>query len=310
MRIVKISGGLGNQMFQYAFARSMQTRTGEDVLLDVSLYESFSVHNGFELNTLFNCNLKFADAREVDSIASRQNTFVSRLRRKYFRKKTHYLDRKGGYQPELFDKSTSNGLRDCYYEGYWQTEKYFIDVADDIKKDFVFKKNLSEKSEQLKDLIDQNTVSVHVRHGDYANLPNFNSICTESYYKNAFNYLFEHRTINKVLVFSNDITWCKEKLPGIVKEAKKNALNTPEFIFVDWNTGLDSWQDMALMSYCRCNIISNSTFSWWGAWLNNNSEKMVIAPEIWAYPRKNGYYQFSYDNVIPDSWKKVGITEK
>lgn len=305
MKIVKISGGLGNQMFQYAFARSMQEKTGEAVLIDTTLYDSFSVHNGFELDLLFTCILKKATVQEIDSLASRQNNLLSRFRRKYFRKMTHYLDTKGGYQPELLETISPSGSTNCYYEGYWQTEKYFQEIADVIRKDFSFKKNLSEKSTKLFSRIDENTASVHIRHGDYANLPNFNSICTENYYKNAFKYLFEHRTINKVVVFSNDITWCKEKLPELIKNSKKYESVLPEIIFVDWNTGADSWQDMALMSYCGCNIISNSTFSWWGAWLNNNTDKIVLAPEIWARPRTKGFYKYNYNYVLPNSWIKV-----
>ncbi len=117
------------------------------------------------------------------------------------------------------------------------------------------------------------TVSIHIRRGDYVQHPFFKDICTISYYKNAIKYIRNNAEIDLFCIFSNDIQWVKNNF--------SEELTDIETVFVDWNKGNDSFRDMQLMSVCNHNIIANSSFSWWGAWLNNNKDKIVVAPYKW-----------------------------
>lgn len=305
MKIVKIHGGLGNQMFQYAFARSLEAH-GQDVLLDISLYDKKIIrgginycHNGFELDRVFNVTYTIAKKSTVKKIATLPDNLLSRIRRKYFTKKTHYIDKVFKYTPELFDNQ-----KDLYVEGYWQSEKYFAQITDSIRKELTFKLPLSSPSLELlkKSSHNENTkvdASIHIRRGDYLN-GKTHAVCTEVYYNNAIVYALKKSEISRFLVFSNDIEWCKTQL---------DFHDTP-VIFVDWNTGCDSWQDMAIMSQCPVNIIANSTFSWWAAWLNTCPNKQIIAPAIWNLRElgyKDSYYTFDYSDIVPKSWDRLQI---
>lgn len=305
MKIVKIQGGLGNQMFQYAFARSLEAH-GHTVFLDTSLYNKMIIrgginycHNGFELAQLFNVKFNIAEISTVKRIATRPNNLLNRVKRKYFTKKTHYIDKTFKYTPEIFSNQEN-----IYLEGYWQSEKYFEAIADSIRKEFTFKLPLSKRSLQL---LEENPVngnpkldaSIHIRRGDYLN-GKTHAVCTEKYYNNAIQHAVKNSTISRFLVFSNDIEWCKTEL---------NFQDIP-VIFVDWNTGTDSWQDMALMCQCQVNIIANSSFSWWAAWLNSNKNKQVIAPAIWnrrELDYNDPYYKFDYSDIVPKSWERIQI---
>lgn len=158
--------------------------------------------------------------------------------------------------------------RYCYYHGYWCNERYFCDIKDKVFESFKFPK-LDKKNSGIADkIMNTDSVSIHVRRGDYLKVQNsmFQGICTKQYYEKAIEVI--HGKIEKPVfyVFSDDIYWCKEKFTH------------DNFEFIDWNKGLNSFRDMQLMSLCKNNIIANSTFSWWGAWLNSNPKKIVCAP--------------------------------
>ncbi len=301
MKIVKIQGGLGNQMFQYAFAKSLE-QYGHDTYLDTSLYNNQITrgginytHNGFELEHLFNIEYRVATHSQITKLATLPTNIITRIKRKYLTKKTHYIDKLFKYTSQVLSNT-----EDTYLEGYWQSEKYFLPIQDSIKKDFVFKQNLSPKSKEVAgNNKDKHTVSIHVRRGDYLN-SGIHDVCTKEYYNNAIAHCAKNEKIDEFLIFSNDIEWAKENL---------NFNKTP-FIFVDWNTGENSWQDMYLMSTCPINIIANSSFSWWAAWLNSNKNKRVIAPSIWnrrEIDYKDSYYTFDYSDVVPNSWERISI---
>lgn len=135
------------------------------------------------------------------------------------------------------------------------------------------------------------SVSLHIRRGDYLTAENsiFQNICTPTYYKNAVSYMNSNVVNPYYFIFSNDIEWCK------------NNLNLDNITFVDWNIGVNSYKDMQLMSLCKHNIIANSSFSWWGAWLNNNPNKVVCVPKRW-YNNKATVY-----GECPDSWVRIEI---
>ena len=288
MKIVKIKSGLGNQMFQYAFAKACQKRSGETVLLDLSNYKTEHLHNGYELSRLFNIDLPVASRSECDKIATIPDNFLRRIRRKFFTKKTHLIENEN-----IFDKRFFNCDGNFYFEGYWQNEDYFSPLLiEEIRSIFAFKPQLDEKNIQLMQKLDANSASIHVRRGDYLLKENQNlNLCTIEYYKKALKSLFEQKNISNLLFFSDDIAWCKENF---------TSLPVP-VTFVDWNTGENSWQDMALMAKCGSNIIANSSFSWWGAYLNPNPEKIVIAPAFWN--SKN----IQTEKKLPENWQALKI---
>lgn len=290
LRIVKIIGGIGNQMFQYAFAKELEKREQSSVLLDLSSFSKYHLHNGYDLERAFGIVPKAATIKDIKRLATIPTNVFSRLRRKYFTKKTHFIDKYFGYYPEVFEKKG-----DFYYDGYWQSEKYFSSIKKEIPEIFSFKE-ISEKNKETIAKAKTPTLSIHVRRGDYLLSENLN-ICGKNYYNSAILQALKDTDAKTIFVFSDDLLWCKENL-----DFKIDAQ------FIDYNTGYESWQDMALMSLCNHNIISNSSFSWWAAYLNTHKEKKIYAPSIWnmrQVKNTDPYYSFNFDDIIPASWIKV-----
>lgn len=291
MKVVNVLGGLGNQMFQYALAVALKQRFPEsDVKIDPSGFRGYLLHNGYELKRIFNVEIPEASAADQTKLFyPLRNYRMWQVGRRFLpkRKSTVYENEDMAFMPSVLSDDASK-----YYLGYWQTEKYFADCRDAILKAFEFpplepgSKNY-EVSEQLKG---KNVVSVHVRRGDYLTLSNTQNICNLDYYKKAISQILQKTTPDAYLVFSDGIDWCKENL--------SDSFGDVPVIFVDWNKGEDSFRDMQLMSLCSHNIIANSSFSWWGAWLNNNPDKIVIAPSRWM--NSGGWV-----DIIPDSWEIV-----
>ena len=180
----------------------------------------------------------------------------------------------------------------AYLMGYWQSEKYFQFIEAIIRADFVFKQAMSNSNQLIANQIEQsNAVSLHVRRGDYANNPltaATHGLCSMDYYMQAIQHIGECVYEPNFFIFSDDIVWVKENL----------KINFPCF-YVDGNYGEESYNDMRLMSLCKHHIIANSSFSWWGAWLNQYAGKIVIAPNKW----------FAHDtdvkDLLPESWVKL-----
>lgn len=274
MKIVKFTGGLGNQMFQGAFSYVLM-KHNQIVKADIDLYKTRVFrggvdlnHGGYELERLFNINFPIATDSECEKLGTRADTFFHRVSRKFFTKKTHHIEYSSEYHPELLDDKT-----DSYLEGYWQNPKYYENYKDEIQKLFTFKLPLNQKSQALAKEIqsEANTVAVHVRRGDYLNHPTL-FVCGKKYFENALRRTFETvPNVSHFIIFSDDIPWCKENLDF------QNVKAT----FVDWNKERESWQDMALLSFCNHAIIPNSSFSWWGAFLNCNPNKKILVPNMW-----------------------------
>jgi len=272
MKIVWIHGGLGNQMFQYAFYCYLKANYS-DVKLDITKYEHDKCHHGFELEKVFNIKADLATLGEIELLKNSNKTFVQEKQYNY-------------------DKKILNLKGDRYYKGLWQTEKYFKSITAKIRKEFEFKEPLLGKNAITVDKITaQNSLSLHIRRGDYLTSDVHKGISNIRYYIKAID-LLKKRVKNPFLyIFSDDIDWVKQNF----------RFSLPS-IYVDWNQGKNSYRDMQLMSLCKHNIIANSTFSWWGAWLNKNDQKKVIAPAKW----------FNYDfvntnDVVPKEWLKVSI---
>ena len=173
-------------------------------------------------------------------------------------------DEVGCYNEKVFQ--TYN----CTFVGYWQTERYFRNIEDKLRKIYTFEsisRALGEFAKQLKD----NYYSVHVRRNDYLNCSIYENICTEEYYMKAMKYIYTQNSKAKFIFFSDDIEWVYQNM------YIEKAIYVTKNMFDNYK----DWYDMYLMSQCCGNIIANSTFSWWGAWLNQNPEKIVIAPKKW-----------------------------
>lgn len=265
MRIVQIIGGLGNQMFQYAFYKALRYYSKEEVKIDISEFKGYKLHNGFELENLFFIEKNIlASEEEIKKLKDTRPLFKVRKKLKIL-KKSHYIENHFfKFRNEIFL------LNNKYFQGYWQNENYFKMIENIIRKDFRFKKELNKKSLKiLKRIKEENSISIHIRRGDYLKYPQYQGVCTLEYYNKAINYIKNKIENPKFYIFSNDLEWCKEQF-------------SENYIFINFNKGEDSWMDMYLMSECKHNIIANSSFSWWGAWLNQNIKKIVITPNEWT----------------------------
>lgn len=288
--IVRFSGGLGNQMFQYAFFRELQYRFPNLIIeCDLGDYERVEHHNGFELERIFHIKLPLCSKERTEK--NKINiTLPFRLLRKMGFKNVGYpkriLDEMQGYDKTIWTRIRA----DDFLWGYWQSENYFASVKDDILKTFCFPEFEDDKNRKLRYLIENtNSVALHVRRGDYLAETSYVSLCDSNYYTNAIK-LVKNIINNPVwFIFSDDINWCKKHL------------NTcGEKYFVEGNTGKDSYKDMQLMSSCKNIIIANSTFSWWGAYLNRS--KMVIAPS--KFYTNNPSFNKS---ILCPGWRQVEL---
>ena len=274
MKIVKIIGGLGNQMFQYAFYLAIKNKfPNEAVFVDCSYFDIYNLHNGFELESVFNITLPKASAIQLKKVTLHINNylFYRISRRLLSSRKTECIESRN----QAFDETVLIQSGDRYYDGYWQNYLYFKDIYDSVSTAFLFKNQLDKKNLTLLNKINNgvNSVSIHVRRGDYLKHRLYKDLCGLEYYKKAIDYIINSIDSPVFFIFSNDIKWAKDNLQPF--------FNSNSAIFVTGNEGVDSYKDMQLMSLCKHNIIANSSFSWWSAYLNINPDKIVIAPKIW-----------------------------
>lgn len=273
MKIVKILGGLGNQMFQYAFYLALKAKyPSEDIRIDLHCFKGYNLHNGFELAKIF--NLAYTTSTLTDSFKLAYpywNYSAWRLLSRILplRKSMIVGGTLNSYKQQVFCRKES-----CYYDGYWQNEQYFKEIREHVLKAFTFPSFDIENAKYAQQIVATNSVSIHIRRGDYLSNPIYENICTIDYYRKATQEIEKRTDIELFCIFSNDIEWCKKSL--------NNYLGDKQTIYINCNRGLYSYNDMHLMSLCKHNIIANSSFSWWGAWLNQNHEKIVVAPSAWV----------------------------
>lgn len=283
MKIVKILGGLGNQMFQYALFVALKKHfPNEKILTDTSYFKTYHVHNGLELERVFGLSLPQASFKELLEVTYPVKWFkLSRAIRKFLPKReSECIEAKDyTFNNEVFTTESR------YYDGYWQNFKYFESQIPLLQNIFRFKIKANPKTKNLLDILDHKdgSVSIHIRRGDYLKAPNYTGLCGIEYYTKAIEYIKGKIKSPEFYIFSDDITWCKENIAHL--------LNDHNYIFVDWNTCADSPLDMLLMSNCKHNIIANSSFSWWSACLNQNPDKIVCAPEKWTNTKVNCKFQ-------------------
>jgi hypothetical protein len=298
MIIVQTKGGLGNQMFQYAFGRALSLKLGQQILIDTSDFDLQPTHQGFELSRVYNINLPICKNSDIRSILGwRHPRFIRNI---LYKKNFSWLKGEklvnepyNNYWPDIFNIDFDF---DCYISGYWLSFLYFESVQREIRSDFKFQKPLIGRNLSIsKDINLLNSISLHVRRGDYAankNIRDKHGLCSLDYYNSAIQHICENVENPYFFIFSDDFDWVKSNL----------KLNYP-CLYVDHNTGFDSYNDMHLMSLCKHNIIANSTFSWWAAWLNLHSNKIIVAPNSWLADKKSvSNYDKFINDLIPESW--------
>ena len=287
--ISNVLGGLGNQMFQYAAGRALALTNNRSLLLDLSGFTDYQLHHGFELSRVFSLVATKAEPSTTHELLGWRENYWARkiLRRRQFawlRGDKFVVEPYFNYWSDFF-----NLTGDCYLYGYWQSERYFKAVESVIRQDFTFREPLKEHNAELAlEMASIQSVSLHVRRGDYVSNPknhNIMSVCDLEYYRLAINYIATHVEQPVFYLFSDDMAWVKQNLPM-------------EFpcIYIEHNGGAESYRDMQLMSLCCHHVIANSSFSWWGAWLNSNPEKIVIAPRKWFANGTN------IKDLIPEGW--------
>jgi hypothetical protein len=281
MIIIKLQGGLGNQLFQYSVARALAARHKTDLKLDIEWYKK-SPNRTYDLER-YNISADMATKEEVKKLkgGGLKSILGTGNLKTYLKEKTFTFD------PEILQAGP-----DTYLEGYFQSEKYFLEIADIIKEEFVLKTEAKDlNATLLKDITEAQAVSLHVRRGDYVSSKSTNSYHGTSsldYYQKAVNFVAGKVSNPHFYIFSDDPEWTKENL----------KVDHPATYVI--HNGAAAQEDLRLMSNCKHFILANSTFSWWGAWLAANPEKIVIAPERWFATNEN-----DTKDLIPSSWIRL-----
>ena len=273
MIIIRLQGGLGNQMFQYALYTSLKARGKEVKIDDVTGYIGDQKRVPM-LETTFPLSYERPETDEVNDMLDMRRDFSNRLRRLFSgsRSKMRSEVRDGNFEEDVLDAD------DVYLNGYWQTEKYFADteVQRQLRIDFNQEPSQTLQSQEAWDLFNKirnsESVGMHIRRGDYTEpgtIEVHGNICTEDYYRKAVEYMLEKEPRAVFYIFSDDREWVSEHFNG------------DRFVIAQSETPFSDKEDMLLMRTCKHNIIANSSFSWWAAWLSHYPDKHVVAPSKW-----------------------------
>ncbi len=279
MIIIKLKGGLGNQLFQYGFGRLISNKRKEQFKLDISSLGSLKdTHRTFALDKF---NIKAEIATHADLKKYQPLPITRLIKQKIFRQFNI------GYIPSLL---TSQQI---YFEGYFQSYKYFDPIKNELVNEISLKDKFHEYYQNISNQLQNiNSVAIHIRRGDFAENKKIKSIhqtINLNYYHQALELINSKVTNSIIFVFSDDIAW-----------VKKNLSTKGQTIYVSPEKNSEATQELILMSQCQHQIISNSTFSWWAAYLNQNPNKIVIAPKKW-----NNRYQRHYAHLIPGEWNII-----
>jgi hypothetical protein len=298
MVIVKLLGGLGNQMFQYAAGRSLSIRHQAAFRLDLRTYER-SGNDGYTPRRYalghFNIRADLATEADIESVRGPPRKGLARivtaLNRRINPLHRPSVFTEPPYQP--YNPRIVRTAPDVYLAGYWQSEKYFAGIRDVIRREFTVKEEPGPQSRVVADQIARMaSVSIHVRRGDYVSDPDIHrihGILGLDYYRQAADWVASKVAGAHFYCFSDDPGWVRENL----------RLAYP-LTFVDHNDASRDYDDLWLMSLCWHHIIANSSFSWWGAWLGATSGKVVVAPRQWF--RDPG---MDTSDLVPDSWIRI-----
>lgn len=286
MIIVKLQGGLGNQMFQYALGRTLSHIHNVPFSLDATAY----AHDPLRSYALshFRIQERFASTEDIARFYrfKKKRGKMGFLYNCFFADESRYVEeRRFNFDPRILETRD-----DAYVDGFWQTEKYFSPIATTIREEFTLKMPLGDRAVSLQHEIERSeqSVAIHVRRADYVANPSthaYHGVCGKEYYNRAIKTLSGRLPRPHLFIFSDDEAWARENLryPFPTTYIPREPMKDHE--------------DLYLMSLCRNNIVANSSFSWWGAWLNENPQKIVIAPKRWvATPKLNTA------DLIPDPW--------
>lgn len=311
MIISRITMGLGNQMFQYAAGKCLSLEKNVPFKVDVASYEGYKLRK-YELDVFFAINTAKVSKEELKEFGVRNS--VKRVWNKLSRKKLRMLglgyeersiprhilsiynlfsppEKRNVYEePHFhFHKSFFKASKHTYLNGYWMSWKYFEKYEEEIRNEFKIRQNIVEHLDNVASKIKAtNSVSIHIRRGDFTSQKNskLHGVIGIEFYRKAIQLLCKKIGKIELFIFSDEIGWAKENL----------KVNVPA-IFISDEITKTAIEDFYLMTVCKHNIIANSTFSWWAAWLNKNSNKIVIAPGKW-YNKSI----FNYNDVYPPSW--------
>ncbi|MDZ4787684.1 MAG: alpha-1,2-fucosyltransferase [Blastochloris sp.] len=292
--IIRLSGGLGNQMFQYATGRALALRDQSLLFVDLEAYKTYKLHK-YSLHH-FPLQLDMLAGYDSRHFRKQPKWFDpvllqlgrSKVPPELLKSAVHVVSEPTfGYQSGIFQLTPP-----LYLDGYWQSPRYFEEIADILRKEFQVKTPANQINLEMADLIQSGaSVSLHIRRADYfanSKTQSIHGLCSLAYYKTAVAYLSERHDNLKFYIFSDDIPWAKENLNFEIEKT-----------FIDFNDPEKNYEDLRLMSYCHHHIIANSTFSWWGAWLGQKSGQIVIAPSKWIEKADRGP---SSGDILPDHW--------
>lgn len=259
-KIIPITGGLGNQLFQYAYGRKLEIIDKKEVIFDIFFFENSHTNPLYKKDTLRPFLLDRFNINPTSKFSPNPENHLIKFTKKVLAKIT-------GNFP------------------LYQSEKYFAPIKDTILEEFTLKTPLSDQAQNIANNIKlhDNPVSIHIRRGDYVNNKN-HPLCDLEYYYHAEHYIKSKINNPLFFIFSDDIEWVRKNL------------NIGDSVFVS-NPNITEIEELTLMSMCSHNIIANSTFSWWGAYLNQNNGKIVIAPKLWTKHKSANEL-----NILPESW--------
>ncbi|MBR1848623.1 MAG: alpha-1,2-fucosyltransferase [Lachnospiraceae bacterium] len=281
MIIVKIMGGLGNQLFQYALVEKLKSM-GKNVKVDLSYFEDTPVGDTVR-DSIYDKLVYKPEVATTDEIENlRTYSFLGRVYTKLTGISKDYFESDSLFKPEILKRKTG------YLVGYWQSEKYFQDLRESILEDFDFRRSVEKKiNEGQEGQVE--SVSIHIRGGDYLTKASstFGGICTKEYYRKAMEYIRKNVEYPKFYIFTNDKKYAEIIMDGI--EA--------EYQYVDWNDESHAYADLLLMSKCKHHILANSSFSWWGEYLSDQTG-ITIAPSKWTNDSRN-------KDIYRDNWVEL-----
>ena len=273
MIVVRLTGGLGNQLFQYAMGRYLAARHGVELVLEDSFYvepPKGSTPRRYELDK-YPINARRTDAAERRTLRSYTGRICKRLRRlvQLPGPFTYVHERIGQFENQVRELPD-----DVFLDGYWQSESYFAGIHDILRDEYSPLIPMSAEDESTAGQMNRcQSISLHIRRGDYVTNTAANAMhgmCDLDYYERAIRYMAEKLTEPAFFVFSDDMQWVQENL----------LIDFP-YYHVKHNSTATDFQDLRLMSLCQHHIVANSSFSWWAAWLNPSAEKMVVRPKTW-----------------------------
>lgn len=287
MIIIKLKGGLGNQMFQYACAKHLAEKNNDVLRLDISWYHR-GIPEGDTVRTYgldqFLISAQVATEDDIKQIGARPSWIGSLIKK--------VVNKLRPINSYMFDPKILEQKGDVYLEGFFQSEQYFKDIEFIIRNEFQLKDIMGRSAHAaLQDIEQSNAVAIHVRRGDYVQNKNanvFHGICSPEYYRSTIEIITKRVDSPKFFVFSDDIEWVREHI------------EIPAPVVYISNKDIADYEELVLMSKCKHNIIANSSFSWWGAWLNANPNKLVVAPKQWVSDAR-----VNTTDAVPAEWIRI-----